>query len=165
MTGKLLPFARPAPRGVVVDPRAAHGATVAPEQISGDAGFVQKHEVRRVPVGAATRQSVRARATSGRSCSDGRTVFFNGDVQSLHGAPDRRQTGRRAKLVLQLHERAIRLLRDQRGQGVQVRLKHGASPVPLDAGRHLAGFTPPLFQQPHPRPTHAVTSPRLSAAI
>ena len=46
--------------------------------------------------------TTRAAATSGRSCSEGRTVFFDGHVQSRHRAPDRRQTGRRAERVLQL---------------------------------------------------------------
>ena len=74
-------------------------------------------------VGAAACHTTRAAATSGRSCSEGRTVFFDGHVQSRHRAPDRRQTGRRAERVLQLGYGAIRLLRDQRGQGVQVRLR------------------------------------------
>ena len=48
--------------------------------------------------------------------------------------------------VLQLSQRAIRLRRNQRGQGVQVRLKHAAPSMSLDARRHLARFAPPLFQ-------------------
>ena len=39
----------PRARRVVVDACAARGAAVAPEQIGGDAGFVEKHQVRRVP--------------------------------------------------------------------------------------------------------------------
>ena len=65
----------PAPRGVVVDPRAAHGATVAPEQIGGDAGFVQKHEVRRVPVRRRD-APVRARAGDVRPIVLGRPHRF-----------------------------------------------------------------------------------------
>ena len=84
-------------------------------------------------VGAAAWHTTRAAATSGRSCSEGRPVSFAGHVQGRHRAPDRRQTGRRAERGLQLGQGAIRLLRDQRGQSVQVRLQHPAPPVPLDA--------------------------------
>ena len=43
---------------------------------------VQKHEVGDVnQVGAAACHATRAAATSGRSCSDGRTVFFNGQAK------------------------------------------------------------------------------------
>ena len=62
--------------------------------------------------------ATRAAATSGRSCSDGRTVFFNGQAEGPHGAPDRRHTRGRGEGVLQLSQRAIRLRRNQRGQGV-----------------------------------------------
>ena len=44
----------------------------------------------RSQVGAAACHTTRAAATSGRSCSEGRTVFFDGHVQSRHRAPDRR---------------------------------------------------------------------------
>ena len=37
-------------------------------------------------VGAAACHATRAAATSGRSCSDGRTVFFNGQAEGPHGA-------------------------------------------------------------------------------
>ena len=65
---------------------------------------VSSRKTRRVgsQVGAAACHTTRAAATSGRSCSEGRTVFFDGHVQSRHRAPDRRQTGRRAERVLQL---------------------------------------------------------------
>ena len=76
--------------------------------------------------------------------------------RARHRAPDRRQTGRRAERVLQLGQGAIRLLRDQRGQSVQVRLQHPAPPVPLDARCDFARLPPALLQQPHPRPAHAV---------
>ena len=69
-------------------------------------------------VGAAACHATRAAATSGRSCSDGRTVFFNGQAEGPHGAPDRRHTRGRGEGVLQLSQRAIRLRRNQRGQGV-----------------------------------------------
>ena len=119
---------------------------------------VSSRKTRRVgsQVGAAACHTTRAAATSGRSCSEGRTVFFDGHVQGRHRAPDRRQTGRRAERVLQLGQGAIRLLRDQRGQSVQVRLQHPAPPVPLDARCDFARLPPALLQQPHPRPAHAV---------
>ena len=69
-------------------------------------------------VGAAAGHATRAAATSGRSCSDGRTVFFNGQAEGPHGAPDRRHTRGRGEGVLQLSQRAIRVRRHQRGQGV-----------------------------------------------
>ena len=46
---------------------------------------------------------------SGRSCSDGRTVVFNGQAEGPHGAPDRRHTRGRGEGVLQLRQRAIRV--------------------------------------------------------
>ena len=70
------------------------------------------------PVGAAACHATRAAATSGRSCSDGRTVFFNGQAEGPHGAPDRRHTRGRGEGVLQLSQRAIRVRRNQHGQGV-----------------------------------------------
>ena len=69
-------------------------------------------------VGAAACHATRAAATSGRSCSDGRTVFFNGQAKGPYGAPDRRHTRGRGEGVLQLSQRAIRVRRQQRGQGV-----------------------------------------------
>ena len=69
-------------------------------------------------VGAAACHATRAAATSGRSCSDGRTVFFNGQAEGPHGAPDRRHTRGRGEGVLPLSQRAIRVRRHQRGQGV-----------------------------------------------
>ena len=62
----------------------------------------------------------------------------------------------RGEGVLPLSPRAIRVRRHQRGQGVEVRLKHAAPSLSLDARRHLARVAPPLFQSPHPRPAHAV---------
>ena len=69
-------------------------------------------------VGAAACHATRAAATSGRSCSDGRTVCCNGQAEGPHGAPDRRHTRGRGEGVLQLSQRAIRVRRNQRGQGV-----------------------------------------------
>ena len=97
-------------------------------------------------VGAAACHATRAAATSGRSCSDGRTVFFNGQAEGPHGAPDRRHTRGRGEGVLQLSQRAIRVRRNQRGQGVEVRLTHAAPSMSLDARRHRARVAPPLFQ-------------------
>ena len=68
--------------------------------------------------GSTACHATRAAATSGRSCSDGRTVFFNGQAEGPHGAPDRRHTRGRGEGVLQLSQRAIRVRRNQRGQGV-----------------------------------------------
>ena len=69
--------------------------------------FVCRHrdQACRIP-GRRGCHTTRTAATSGRSCSEGRTVFFDGHVD------DRRQTGRRAERVLQLGYGAIRLLRD-----------------------------------------------------
>ena len=50
-------------------------------------------------------------------------MFFNGQAEGPHGAPDRRHTRGRGEGVLQLSQRAIRVRRNQRGQGVEVRLK------------------------------------------
>ena len=111
-------------------------------------------------VGAAACHTTRAAATSGRSCSEGRTGFFDGHVQGRHRAPDRRQTGRRAERVLQLGQGAIRLLRDQRGQSVQVRLQHPAPPVPLDARCDFARLPPALLSAAAPTTRSRGTSPR-----
>ena len=62
-------------------------------------------------VGAAACHATRAAATSGRSCC-------NGQAEGPHGAPDRRHTRGRGEGVLQLSQRAIRVRRNQRGQGV-----------------------------------------------
>ena len=61
-----------------------------------------------------------------------------------------------ARGVLQFGQRAIGLCRDERRQGVEMRFEHGASTVTLHARRHLTRLAPPLLQQPHPRPAHAV---------
>ena len=93
----------PGARRVVVDAGPAEGPTIPPQEIVRNAGFVEKNQACRIPGrrGGVPRDP-RAAATSGRSCSEGRTVFFDGHVQSRHRAPDRRQTGRRAERVLQL---------------------------------------------------------------
>ena len=89
------------------------GDLVGPEIVGNDdvAGLQGRHQDL-VDVGAD------AAATSGRSCSDGRTVFLNGQAEGPHGAPDRRHTRGRGEGVLQLSQRAIRVRRNQRGQGV-----------------------------------------------
>ena len=46
---------------------------------------------------------------SGRSCSDARTVFFNGEAELLHRPPDGGETRRRAQGVFELRQRPIRL--------------------------------------------------------
>ena len=55
---------------------------------------------------------------SSPTLDDGSTVFFNGQAEGPHGAPDRRHTRRAWRGVLQLSQRAIRGRRKQRGQGV-----------------------------------------------
>ena len=92
----------PGARRVVVDAGPAEGPTIPPQEMF--VMPVSSRKTRRVgsQVGAAACHTTRAAATSGRSCSEGRTVFFDGHVQSRHRAPDRRQTGRRAERVLQL---------------------------------------------------------------
>ena len=92
----------PGARRVVVDAGPAEGPTIPPQEIVRNAGFIEKNRRVGSQVGAAACHTTRAAATSGRSCSEGRTVFFDGHVQSRHRAPDRRQTGRRAERVLQL---------------------------------------------------------------
>ena len=92
-------------------------------------------------VGAAACHATRAAATSGRSCSDGRTVFFNGQAEGPHGAPDRRHTRGRGEGVLQLSQRAIRVRRNQRGQGVEVRLTHASMFLTADETANLLRTT------------------------
>ena len=94
----------PGARRVVVDAGPAEGPTIPPQERPLFVMPVSSRKTRRVgsQVGAAACHTTRAAATSGRSCSEGRTVFFDGHVQSRHRAPDRRQTGRRAERVLQL---------------------------------------------------------------
>ena len=65
-----------------------------------------------------------------------------------------------AERGLQLGQGAIRLLRDQRGQSVQVRLQHPAPPVPLDARCDFARLPPALLQQAAPTTRSRGTSPR-----
>ena len=123
----------PGARRVVVDAGPAEGPT-------GDCSLpVSSRKTRRVgsQVGAAACHTTRAAATSGRSCSEGRTVFFDG--QRPEPPPRARSSPDRAR-----PSGAIRLLRDQRGQGVQ---QHPAPPVPLDAG---SDFALPAEQQPRP---------------
>ena len=120
----------PAPAGgVVVDARAARCPAVPPKQIGGAAGFVQTHEVMtraaarqadRVRTGGPLFVTVRPRARTARQTVDSR---------AWRGRPS---------------GAAIRVRRNQRGQGVEVRLKHAAPSLSLDARRHLARVAPPL---------------------
>ena len=131
---------------MVVDARAARCPAVPPKQIGGDAGFVQQHEVGDIP-GRRRRVPRDPRGRDVRPIVFGRADrFFNGQAEGPHGAPDRRHTRGRGEGVLQLSQRAIRVRRNQRGQGVEVRLKHAAPSMSLDARRHLARVAPPLFQ-------------------
>ena len=116
-----------APAGGVVDARAARCPAVPPKQLVV------------MPVSSRNRGGRRPTAPPRvRSCSDGRTVFF-----IRPRARTARQTvgSGRGEGVLQLSQRAIRLRRNQRGQGVQVRLKCSAV--------HVAGREAP------PRPFRA----------
>ena len=104
--------------GVVVDARAARCPAVPPKQIGGDAGFVQTHEVGDIP-GRRRRVPRDPRGRDVRPIVFGRADrFFNGQAEGPHGAPDRRHTRGRGEGVLQLSQRAIRVRRNQRGQGV-----------------------------------------------
>ena len=107
-------------------------------------------------VGAVAAHCARAAATSGRSCSDARTVFFTGKAQLFHGPPDRRQTGRRAQGHLQFREGTVRLFADQRRERVQLGREHRMPPVALLARGDFAGLPPSLFEPPDPGGTDAV---------
>src|SRR6266540_1906798 len=93
---------------------------------------------------------------SGRSCSDGRTVFFNAEAEVLDGAPDRRHADGHGQRIPQLGQRAIRLLLDQRRQRVEMWLEFAPRPIPLRARGNLAGLTAPLPQQAYPRAADGV---------
>ena len=82
---------------VIGDPLAAKAASIAPQEIGGDPAFIQKDEASRVERRAVVAHCARAAATSGRSCSDARTVFFYGKAQLFHGPLNRRQTGGRTQ--------------------------------------------------------------------
>ena len=105
-------------RRVPRDPRGREKRAGLPAPAGGVVVDARAIVFGRSQVGAAACHATRAAATSGRSCSDGRTVFFNGQAEGPHGAPDRRHTRGRGEGVLQLSQRAIRLRRNQRGQGV-----------------------------------------------
>ena len=66
----------PGARRVVVDAGPAEGPTIPPQEIVRNAGFVEKDQACRIPGRRGGGHTTRAAATSGRSCSEGRTVFF-----------------------------------------------------------------------------------------
>ena len=100
---------------------------------------------------AAACHTTRAAATSGRSCSEGRTVFFDGHVQSRHRAPDRRQTGS-ASFSSATDPVAPRSARP----GCAGAAPTSGAARAAGARRDFARLPPTLLQQPHPRPAHAV---------
>ncbi len=78
-------------------------------------------------------QRRRARATSARSCSAARRLFFEGDLMALKEAPDRGAAA--GNLVLahrgnHLVQRHVRLLLDQPQQKVRVLLQRRSTPAP-----------------------------------
>ena len=77
-------------------------------------------------------QRRRARATSARSCSAARRLFFEGDLMPLKKAPDCRATARNPALVHRadhLVQSQVRLHLDQRQQKVRVLLKWRCAPT------------------------------------
>ena len=109
---------------------------------------VSSRKTRRVgsQVGAPACHAPRAAATSGRSCSDGRTVFFNGQAQGLHGPPNGSFSSVSVRSGCSARPPTL--------------VKVGASirhrPCRWGHGAMLAGFEPELLQQADPRPAHAV---------
>ena len=117
----------PGRRSAIFEAVRYGGEELPPKQIGGDAGFETRGG--RHPRSAPPRDATRAAATSGRSCSDGRTGFFNGQAEGPHGAPDRRHTRGRGEGVLQLSQRAIRVRRSR---------PRCVGAAQMDARRHLA---------------------------
>ena len=167
--GAVRPVTRSAARNVLVCHRA-HGAwswTRAPRRARPYRRRrlfvmpVSSRKTRRVgsQVGAAACHTTRAAATSGRSCSEGRTVFFDGHVQSRHrvarSSPDWPACRAWSFSSTKVRDR---LLRDQRGQGVA-----GAAPTSGAARADWTrGATSPVSRAAAastaalPRPAHAV---------
>ena len=79
----------------------------------------ERHTGRTSRSGSPSRQWRRSAATSGRRCSSACTVFFDGEIQLIERAPDRRQAGRRPQRLAQSRlERRIRPRRHQRAQAI-----------------------------------------------
>ena len=96
-------------------------------------------------VGATACHAVRATATSARSCSDARTVFFKPEPELLDRAAQRRETGGGPQRRLQFGQRAVRLFVDQRRELVQLRVQDRRPPPGLPAWCDLTGIPAPLF--------------------
>src|SRR5260370_727398 len=95
-------------------------------------------------------QRCRARATSARSCSVARRLFFDGDIMSLEKSPDRGATAWNSLLAHRRNDFVqgqIRLLGDQSQQPFHVLLQRRRAPAAqLCSG--VSGVTPAL-QPPH----------------
>jgi arylsulfatase A-like enzyme len=106
--------------------------------------------------GMRARQAVRDAATSARSCSEGRTVFFNGEIQPIDGAPDRRETRGRAERLAQLGQGPIGLLLDERGEPILLARQDRRAPRRLLPWGELPRFPSSLLQRVDPRATDVI---------
>src|SRR5260370_4639291 len=97
-------------------------------------------------------QRRRARATSARSCSVARRLFFDGDIMSLEKSPDRSATAWNSLLAHRhndLVQGQIQLLGYQSQQPFNVHLQRRRAPAAqLRSG---ASSVTPALQPPHPR--------------
>src|SRR5579863_3939853 len=93
-------------------------------------------------------QRRRARATSARSCSAARRLFFKRDPVALDETPHRGATATNPSLAHRrnhLVQRQVRLLRNQPQQKIRVRLQRRGAPAPRlrgAASRLLKAFHP-----------------------
>src|SRR5712691_1841124 len=97
-------------------------------------------------------QRRRTRATSARSCSAARRLFFEGHLVALEEEPDRGATAGNPLLAHRtnhLVQRQVRLLRNQPQQKVRVLLQGRRAPTP-----RLRGATPSLVKALHPYHRH-----------
>src|SRR5262249_29340604 len=91
-------------------------------------------------------QRLRARATSARSCSAARRLFFESDLVALEEAPHRGATARNFVLAHRQNDpiqRQIRLLLDQTQQKIRMLLQWRDAPAPR-LGRAAASLTKAL---------------------
>jgi len=124
---------------------------IPPDQIRADATLIQKHQARRGKGRAWAHQAVRAAATSAGLCSAARTVLVDAITQYAHRATDGGQAGRGGEQVLQLRQRPIVLLLDQRLQLRGLPVQDRRPPAHLPAGRRIARLALPLLEPIHPR--------------
>src|SRR5215210_2587770 len=83
-------------------------------------------------LGCSSRQRSRAAATSGRSCSAARRLFFEGQLLAVAEAPDRaiaRRDAALGQLPPQLLERDVRLLGHPRQKPLPVRVERRLAPA------------------------------------